>query len=316
MPVGRRKDEANESAIWIFLTALWAASAIVAWCSGLLTPEPHTTASSTVTLLGLAVVLISAALRLPVLSKTPRGSLRSDHLVWLLACAANIHWLGFLSGRCELLYDAIPTFLLVACSEVGLYSVASHHRQLPWLRLVAHRLRRQLTNLFGAADLTWTSEKPSAAPDAVQAQSAAGQRATDDWPADSKSTPQGARQDGRDGEAPDDRLGANLDRRTVQGTDENGQNFLSGEIRVRLAENQQTESIVVGFCPAFEGDPDVDLECELDGVSVRLVHCTPAGMRIAVRRARSSEKASFSLQWYATQSTPVDVVPGFRDGLP
>jgi hypothetical protein len=94
----------------------------------------------------------------------------------------------------------------------------------------------------------------------------------------------------------------NLVRRTSEGLDESGRRYLSGEVRVCMEDGQQAETVVIGFVPAFEGEPEVDMECEQEGVSTRIIHCTPAGMRVTVRRPQAKAALTFEFQWYAVQA--------------
>lgn len=96
-------------------------------------------------------------------------------------------------------------------------------------------------------------------------------------------------------------LDDNLKSRTLEGFDESGHRYLSGQLRVCLEAGQPTATVVVGFCPAFKGDPQVDLECEADDIAVKLINCTVTGMRIAVNRQNVADATVFLLQWYAVE---------------
>jgi hypothetical protein len=99
-----------------------------------------------------------------------------------------------------------------------------------------------------------------------------------------------------------------IQRTCVDGVDEQGRRYLSGEIQVTLSAGQTSQELVVGFCPAFAGDPEVDFEVADEHVAARLVQCSPAGMRLAIRRSGAKQSGqsptTFQLQWYALQSEP------------
>ena len=96
-----------------------------------------------------------------------------------------------------------------------------------------------------------------------------------------------------------------IQRTCVDGVDEQGRRYLSGEIQVTLGAGQTTQELVVGFCPAFVGDPEVDFEVGDEYVTVRLVQCSPAGMALAIRRSGAERGGqsprTFQLQWFAQQ---------------
>ena len=98
-----------------------------------------------------------------------------------------------------------------------------------------------------------------------------------------------------------------IQRRMVDGIDEQGRRYLSGEIRIAMEAGQTTESIVVSFTPAFSGAPEVDFDCETEGVDVHLVNLSPAGMRLGIRRSTGTDPIDFSLPWYAAEVELGDV---------
>jgi hypothetical protein len=95
-------------------------------------------------------------------------------------------------------------------------------------------------------------------------------------------------------------------RRTREGIAD-GQRFLSGEIQLKLSPDERSKEVVIGFCPAFEGEPSVEFELTDERVSGNLLNCSPGGMRLIVRRnpGEQPEGLEFDLQWYAAQAEPV-----------
>lgn len=98
-----------------------------------------------------------------------------------------------------------------------------------------------------------------------------------------------------------------IQRCMVDGIDEQGRRYLSGEIRIAMEAGQTAESFVVSFTPAFAGAPEVDFDCETEGVDVQLVNLSPAGMRLGIRRSTAAEPIDFSLPWYAAEVELGDV---------
>ncbi len=96
-------------------------------------------------------------------------------------------------------------------------------------------------------------------------------------------------------------LDGRVQRSMVDGVDEQGRRYLSGEIQVAMEAGQTSESIVVSFTPAFVGAPEVDFDCESEGVDVQLINLSPAGMRLGIRRSTGTEPVDFSLPWYAAE---------------
>lgn len=101
-----------------------------------------------------------------------------------------------------------------------------------------------------------------------------------------------------------------IDRKTVDGIADDGRRCLSGEIHVRFESGQRKLEVVVGFCPPFPAEPDVDFELEHESLSARLVRCTPTGMRMEVRREPSGPQLNSVLHWYALAiDVPLDSEP-------
>lgn len=283
MPAPRYVNERHENALWVCLSCLWAAAAIVAWMVATqqgtaaqatsLAESPHAWGSQ-LTLIALGIAAITSALRLPILSSPPRTSLGSDHAVWLLTTCASVNWLGFLALQVPTWTDLIPALLLISVSEVWFHGLVFRSGALPWLR-----------EYCAIADAAGTFGAPTSATENL------GQQRYDNMPQAIDPMPLDAEQcDG-------------IERRAVSGIDEQGRRYLSGELKISLSAQQSTETLAVGFSPPFVGEPDVDFEYEgaEEDVTVQLIHNTPSGMRLGLRRAASTDSAVFWLQWYAVE---------------
>lgn len=283
MPAPRYVNERHENVLWVCLSGLWAAAAILAWvvaaqqgtaaAATSLAESPHA-GGSLLTLIALGVAATTFALRLPILSSPPCTSLGSDHAVWLLTTCASMNWLGLLALQVPTWTDLIPAFLLISVGEVWFHSLVFRSGALPWLR--EYCAIADVAGTFGGR--TSATETP-------------GQQRYDNVPQAGDPLPMDAEQCDE------------IERKSVSGIDEQGRRYLSGEIRISLSAQQSTETLAVGFSPPFVGEPEVDFECEGAGedVTVQLIHNTPSGMRLGLRRAASTDSAIFWLQWYAVE---------------
>ena len=283
----RYVDKLQENAIWLLLSALWAVGGLLAWLSSMTDTNDWHGSSSGLAILGLFVAATTLTLRLPILTSPPRTSLGADHCVWLLTMFANINWLGFLAWHSRHGSDVYPMVLMLGAGEAWFHVRCWQMGALPWLRSGCQAIGRQMSSLGVAPH----SKSPAAAIDAGTGP---------------------LRESDRD---------SSIVRQTVQGIDEHGRRYLSGEIVVTLAAEQTTESLSIAFSPPFSGEPDIDFECEgpeeVD-VTTHLIHSSPAGMRLGLRRAASPQPLVFSLQWYAAEVELEDVphAPGVLKTLP
>jgi hypothetical protein len=244
---------------------------------------------SRLTVLSIVVGIVSIALRMPIITSTETLNPMLKPLVWLLGLIANVNWLGCFALFAPSMIDMVPPLIVLAAVETWVHWIAYRTGQLAWCnqfipqdmkQLIVRRVSRLVP--LPAAEMEHASRGISSA-EPISLDEELGER------------------DGLGDECnPDD---PRLSRRSVEGVDEQGRRFLSGAVRVRLIGNQQTEAIVIGFCPAFLGDPEVDLDCDAEGVSTRLANCSPAGMRVTIRRARSERLCEFWLQWYAVEAS-------------
>lgn len=129
-------------------------------------------------------------------------------------------------------------------------------------------------------------------------------------------------------------------RQSMEECSEDGLRSLSGWIRFRLETGQKTQSVIVGFCPAFEQCPEVDVELmtepsddlaqnemgadfatkslsglgaersmneeDHDGCETHIEHVTPAGMRVILKRRTTNELSFGKLLWHASLTPASD----------
>ncbi len=260
--------------MWLGLAAVWSVGGLVAWLVAACSQATWIATSSGLPLLAVLATATSVALRLPILSSPSRTSLRNDHAVWLLSTCASLNWLGFFVLQCPRWSDALPAVIILLVGEVWFHVTAWRCRKLPWLRAGLQSLATQLGSL--GVDLSTPEANQHAFTQlTLGPDSAASNRNC--------------------------QLGEQEDRLTVHGIDEQGRSYLSGELRIAFSADQPLETIVVAFSPPFARSPEVDFDCESDGVDVQLVNCTPTGMRLGIRRSTTREPLVFTLPWYAAE---------------
>ncbi len=335
----RYVNELQENAVWVCLSCLWATCAALAWLAstwdataweataweattvGLTASDiaagdpalwlsPQAGASAW-TLVALAIACLTFVLRLPILSSPPHTSLASDHVVWLLTTCATVNWLGWLAFQAPTWSDLIPALLLIGGGEVWFHALVCRSNALPWLRqyCAVADVPEAWGGLAAAATLATqplATQPLAAQPLAATPTAAKAAQPSSDGPCSIGTFGELARE--REAAAADTAAGDpaaddGIERRAVAGVDEQGKRYVSGEIKVSLAAGQSTEALSIPFSPPFAGEPLADFECEgaEEDVTVQLIHNTPGGMRVGVRRGASSEAAVFWLQWYAVE---------------
>ncbi len=263
MPAPRFVSQLQENALWLSLSSLWAIGGAMAWLASLGNSTDWNGSTSGLAMLALFAAATTLALRLPILSSPPSTSLLSDHAVWLLTSFAAVNWLGFFALQALSWSDAISVAMLFGLAEVWFHRQVWRCAALPWLREGCAKSFRSLSTL---------GREPAIARQSFKHQSDTNEHGF-------------------------------VERSTLQGLDDQGQRYMSGRIMVSLAADQSTHSLSIAFSPPFVGQPDVDFECEGPGddVSVHLIHNTPGGVRLGLRRTSSSEAVDFPLQWYAAE---------------
>lgn len=279
MPAPRFVNDSHENLLWLGLSGLWALGGLLAWFVAVSSQASWIVTSSWLVLFASLTCAISASLRLPILSQSPPTTLRADHTVWLLSSLANVNWLGFFILQAPGWPDTLPVILIWLIGEIWFHSAATRLGRLPWLREGLGTLFKQLGSLGADQPIVAAARKP----------------VSPHRPLDGSGSAEcGSAESGLD-------KSGSVERRVVAGHDELGRRYLSGEIYVRLTSDMPSETLVVGFSPAFAGVPEVDVECEADDVEVRLIQRTPTGMRIGIRAISLLEPLDLALQWFAVE---------------
>lgn len=291
----RYVSQRQESAVWLATTALWAMGALAAWLATLSGELPQNTPASGLTLLAGLVAVATVALRLPVLSCSASGETSaSEYVAWLLGCSATINWAGYFALHSPRAADALPALLFLAIAEGWLHHRIYRCGRLRWLTDGLQTLWDRVSQLG--------TEQPAGEPALAQEQNAQPPLMLPAHTADPSIHEMSACD-----------LDTNkLLRRQEDRMDDEGHRYLAGQVQITFSQDQQTQTLVVGFCPAFRGQPTVDYEIEpevaedvenmeFEDVAIKLVHCTPAGMRLALRRPQAGKESSFWLHWHAVQ---------------
>ena len=105
-------------------------------------------------------------------------------------------------------------------------------------------------------------------------------------------------------------------RTTEDAVDREGRRYLSGRIHLRWQVGQHSQLMVIGFVPAFQSEPTVEFESDSPETSVRCINCTGAGMRLDVKRKRSSLAEETVLEWVAIEREESSADQLSRDAAP
>lgn len=272
MPAPRYVNEPQENAVWVCSATIWSVGGLIAWLAAANSPQTWIGSSSGLVILAVLSTAISIALRLPILCSPPKTTLASDHAVWLVSTFASVNWLGFLALQAPQWSDAWPLAMILLLGESWFHVTAWRRNALPWLREMLVHLVSPVAQLGVDTNHQSLVERNQTLVERNQTH-----------------------------------LEGRVQRSIVDGVDEQGRRYLSGEIRVAMAAGQTAESIVVSFTPAFVGAPEVDFDCEIEGVEVHLINLSPAGMRLGIRRSTGTEPVDFSLPWYAAEVELGDV---------
>lgn len=301
----RHTSGKQETSIWIALAAVWLSASLLAWLASLvgMVSVPSISGDRLI-LLATLVAGVSLALRLPILTEAPVTTCFTNQVVWLLTLAANVNWFGCLCLRAEGWLDALPAAVVLGAGEVWVHRKVNLHGCLPDLCASLSAMRPG--KWFPAA--AWSAFETEFRDQHLQ----------------------NKHLQNADLEKPSE-LGQ-FQRQTFAGVDEEGQPYCSGDIRVELEPLQTTASLVVAFSPTFAGMPVVELESEVESagdiggahnsgeganatflmdandaasteeLAAQVTTCTPAGMRINLRRsaAAAAKHKVHIVRWYAT----------------
>lgn len=291
----------EENWTWVLLTACWASGALLGWGYSLLAEHPPL-ADGILLLISAVVAVTGLALRLPILTDAPHSDQRWDHVVMLTGYLATINWLGLIMLHASGLVVACVALMIVASAEIWLLF---HYFLYGCLRLAPlqedHRSCAaeqrsgddSVTLKASFADQT-QSENLSWAHASLNAEQTSG-ASLDTGPASE------VREDAEIGL----KEAEGLLRRSVEGVDEEGSRYLSGEVLVQLQAQEATQEVMLGFCPPFVGNPLLEFEVSDEHVSASMIRLSPAGACLRLRRISSSGDSQpelrVELQWYAVQ---------------
>jgi hypothetical protein len=253
---------------WLAGLVVWSIGAAAGCFFALATIEtalPH----SQVLALAVLVSLVTLGLRSPVMLSRCCDQIWLTHAVWMFALFAQINWAGFLAARASSSTIAAEAILICLGLEAWLLVRCVARGDLPWLQqfflgTVQHAIGTPIqTSLHSEGPERSLALAPTVNED----------------------------------EGVDD-----VRREVVDGFDENGQRYLSGTARLHFQQQQRTETLLLGFCPALNGVAQVDLECDSEDVTAKVENATEVGARISVRRTHIAEAAVVTVDWYATAS--------------
>ena len=299
-------ETGDDFGLWILYSLLWSIAGFVFWLASVFWAFPI--AGDALVMLTIGVVFFGLLLRLPTLthlidsSSTPDGKgivdeqqasqdflsgfinanaarfLTRDDIVFAILTIGALNWTGGLLLHSASLLGGFIVLFLATLGEVWLWYrlyVSGHLSELATI------LPEPVKGYFQRPTAWLSSPSEKAVSKNVDA----------DPIVDSEDQ---------------DETDSAIQRRMEDGFDEEGRRFLSGEVKIQLAEKQMSEEIVIGFQPAFSGVPDTDFELVSDDIRCRLVNVTPTGMRLAIRRtgSDSTEEVSSTIEWFALQISP------------
>lgn len=305
-----RRTTIDSTGLWLSQNLVWLGCSFLAW----LVAVWQLDASGRIGLAGLlvyglAIASITLALRIPVLWTTCLGNRWLTQSIWLIGCMATLNWCGFLLLSADTITDALPALLLVLGSEGWLHRQVARQRRIP---IILRRLRSMGDWLVPSGVSAVDAGKATLAETGPHGIALGSDFAKGGIEASLVAAAESQREESQHDE---------ILRRSMEGVDESGQHFQSGELQVLFAEQQSVANVLITFCTAFSGVPTVDLEYEQeasddvssddtssDELSMRPTNTTPNGMRLMIRRSSPATAANFRLQWHAhldsTQPNP------------
>lgn len=287
--------------MWVALAGLWACSGVFAWLMSLFAFGASPLAGDTVTALAALVTGVGIALRVPILTEACERDRQQpnelvDHVVLLLCYAANINWLGHLLLRSGSVFEALPAVLLLLSAELWMHHQFFSNRCLSWLKLAWWSGKQRTAQALAHVRPPGTSSARSTAASKPEVPQAPPSKTANDTPS-SEPTSQA------ESKAVHPHLSGSANtRHCSEGRDEQGRRYMTGQLVLHFASGQSTQEIVIGFCPAFDGAPQVDVEASDGDVELRQTACSPQGLRLVARRLRAETPLDASLEWYAFQA--------------
>ncbi|GAB5402863.1 MAG: hypothetical protein Aurels2KO_10940 [Aureliella sp.] len=262
-------------------TGAWGSLGVSCWAYAAWTPETKLSPSWLTT-----IAIASAAVTLFV-RFYPADLQR--HATWRqlrapITFAATINWLGFILIRSAEPVVAFPSLLIIGFAEAG---------------VLIYRRRKT------------ASSSPPSEPKSRSVESASNPREVGEPQPpksidadDLESLLASELSSMTEPEAIQEELGEHLTRRLQVGSDEQGVQYISGELFVTFADDQRVLHATVGFQPAFTSPPAVEIESENADVSAEVQNCTPIGMRLQLKLDRSAPTpASSVVAFYAVAAS-------------
>ncbi len=258
----------------------WVSLAISCWAYSAWTPNTKLSPS------GLTTIAIASAIAMSWVRFYPADLQR--HATWLqlrtpIALAAAINWLGFILIRCPEALAALPSLLVIGFAEAGV-----------WI------INRRTSNACPTNHTETTAvpgERPAEPPRREQ-QNIVDQRPFSADQLESLLADELSSLD--ETESAKEELGELLTRTLRVGTDEQGSQYIAGELFVKFNDDERVTHAIVGFQPAFSLPPNVEVESENADIAVEIQNCTPVGMRLQLKLDRSSTSpASTIVAFYA-----------------
>ena len=286
--------------------SLWALVGVVVWCSALPPEAPVPEQAAWLTTLALLIGLVGLGIRRPrwasfaargqpplefttgaarqlsALELPQNSRTDSPQFQWTWACAAigNVYLLGWIALSSPSLLAAMPALLVMLMLEAIAW---------PWAPQDYHRLARNI--LSSLPQLTQSSQQAIAAHPSLDS-SVPGE------------APPGQSQ-GLEESLIAPPLSQQWQRQTTLFGEMGRGCWQEGSVRLQLASQQRTQTLTIGFSPAFSVPPNVELETEVasseessngtedeadqdaSGIAceAQVEHITPAGMRVVIKRS-------------------------------
>jgi hypothetical protein len=271
----------------MMLSLIWWLGGLLAWFAVRGHAEPVSVDGRLITT-AIFVLLISGSLRLPTITSTAATGDAADHWVWLLCFAANVNWLGMILLKAASLWCVTAILLLWIIGEFSLGYLAWRGRRLSRFFSAAKRLI-STPSLFGSPAVSELSSRVAPSP--------VGQ------PADNRS------ETGTDVSC--SKIGGTEERlrQTVHdGFDSDGRRYLAGTTFLSWQPEQRTQIVIIGIVPAFDSVPEFDSETDQPNLTVRIINCTPAGLRLSIKRAEPLDSNTSQLDWFVRESPCPEVL--------
>lgn len=294
------KNKQNE--LWVFLVVTWWIGSLVAWIAAWAASTNSNANDSLLTASGLLLFGVSAALRLPVVTSTQPTTSLEDHFVWLVTASANVNWLGYLCLSAQSYAAVLPAGIVGIMCEYWLWNEMCRRDCLSSLRVFisafgTNLVKNVISSGNGGAIKVTTPTDVTANQLGISSVVTSSMTTVEERIESNRNDPSSIQLDG----GVKVTEGAVI-RTSEDGIDPAGFRYMAGEIQVAWEESQRSQSVVLGFVPAFQGSPEVELELDGEECSAQIQNCTPSGLRIQLKRTLGSNSQLTNLSWYAKES--------------